>query len=212
MTRRTDESIRTGRAWRRRGARAAVLGSLGLLAAACSSTGSSTGAASSATSVPAHGHHAGRHHRAIVGVVTALPASAVDLRVHGKAESVRLVPATTYRQGKATISSGALKPGERVRVLLASGAATPTAARVVLLPATTTYAGTVGALTGTSFVITSKAGKTHDVTTTGATSYRRGTTTTTVKALSDGDAVRVVGEPGPGGSLTASKVTIKKAG
>lgn len=212
MTRRTDESVRRGRAWRRRGARAAVLGSLGLLAAACSSTGSPTGEASSATSVPPHGHHDGRHHRGIVGVITALPASAVDLRVHGKTESVRLMPATTYRQGKATISSGALKPGERVRVLLASGAATPTAARVVLLPATTTYAGTVGALTGTSFVITSKAGRTHQVTTTGATAYRSGNKSTTAKALSDGETVRVVGEPGNAGSLVASKVTIKPTG
>ena len=46
----------------------------------------------------------------------------------------------------------------------------------------------------------------------GATSYRSGTTSTTAVALKDGEAVRVLGEAGPAGSLTASKIVMKPAG
>lgn len=198
--------------WRSLGVRVVVLGSLGILAAACSSTSAAAGGASGATSVPAHGGHAHGHHRAAIGVIAALPASELDLRVHGKTEMIRLVATTTYHHGKATMSPAALKAGDRVRVVLATGVATPTAAKVELLPATTTYAGTVGALTGPSFVITSKAGRTHQVTTTGATAYRSGNKSTTAKALSNGETVRVVGEPGNAGSLVASKVIIKPTG
>lgn len=192
-----------------------ALGSLGVLAAACSSTSTAVSSASTTTATTTTGHHAGGRHRghaATVGVITALPASALDLKVHATTETVQLVPATTYRQGKVKTSSAALKAGDKVRVVLTPGTSTPTAKTVVILPATTAYNGTLSALTPTGFVITSRAGKAHTVTTTSATTYHSGTTTATASALKDGQTVRVQGAPGSTGTLTASKVIIKATG
>ena len=196
-----------------------ALGSLSVAAAACSST-TATQASNATTptttsSGTAHAHHAGTHHRgngAILGVITALPPSAVDLKVHGKAETVLLVSATTYRQGKTTIAASALKTGERVRVVLTPGAASPTAKTVAVLAAAKAHSGTVSALNSTGFVLTSPSGKATTVVTSSATTYRSGTSAATASALKNGETVHVVGKPGSTGSIAATKVIIKATG
>lgn len=188
-----------------------ALGCLGLIAAACSSTSAPTSSATPSTTTSPTGAH-GHHGPSMVGVITALPASALDLEVHGKAETVVLLPATTYRQGKTKISETALKTGEQVRVALAQGTSPPTAKAVVVLPATTAYTGIISDLTSTSFVLTLPAGKAHVVTTTSGTTYRNGTATVTAAALKDGETAHVVGRSSSTGTLTATKVTIKATG
>lgn len=196
-----------------------ALGSLSVAAAACGSTVTPT--ASSATtptttrSGTAPAHHAGAHHRGngvLLGVITALPSSAVDLKVHGKAETVLLAQATLYRQGKTTIAASALKTGERVRVVLTPGTASPTATTVVVLPAATTHSGTVSALSGTGFMLTSPSGKATPVATTSATTYRDGTSAAAASALQNGETVHVLGKTGSTGSIAATRVIIKATG
>lgn len=192
-----------------------AVGSLGFVAAGCSS-GTATPASSATTptttsSATAHAHHGAARHRgkaSLVGVITALPSSAVDLKVHGKAETVRLVPATTYRQGKTAIAASALKTGERVRVVLTPGAASPTAMTVAVLGTATAHSGTVSALSSTGFVLISPSGKATTVATSSATTYRSGTSAATASALKNGETVHVVGKPGSTGSLAATKVMI----
>lgn len=192
-----------------------ALGSLGLLGAAC---GSTAPAATSATTAPtspagtANTHRTGARHRrgrATLGLITALPSSAVDLRVHGKVETILLGPATTYRQGKTTVPASALKTGERVRVVLSPSAASPTAETVVVLGTATPRSGTVSALSSTGFVLTSPSGKATTVDTSPATTYRSGTSAAAASALRDGETVRVVGKTGSSGSIAATKVIIK---
>lgn len=195
-----------------------ALGSLSLAAAACgSSTTSPASIATTPTTSPptAQSKHSSAHHRghgAVLGVITALPSSAIDLKVHGKAETVLLAQATTYRQGKTTIAASALKTGERVRVVLTPGAAFPTAETVVVLAAATAHSGTVSALSSTGFVLTSPSGTVTTVVTSSATTYRNGTSAATASALKTGETVYVVGKTGSTGSVAATKVIIKATG
>ncbi len=191
-----------------------ALGSLSVAAAACGST-TTTPASSATTPTTAHANHTGAHHRgkgAVLGVITALPSSAIDLKVHGKAETVLLAQATTYRQGKTTIAGSALKTGERVRVVLTPGAASPTAQTVVVLGAATAHSGAVSALSRTGFVLTSPSGKATTVVTSSATTYRDRTSGGSAPALQDGETVHVLGKTGPNGSIAATKVIIKATG
>ena len=202
----------------RRAAAIGSIGSLGFALAACSST-SATQASSATTptsvsSTSAGSGHGSAKHRgsALVGVVTALQSSAVELKVHGKSETVLEVPATTYRQGKTTIVASALQPGERIRILLKTGATSPTAKTVIVLGTATSHTGTLSALSSTGFVLNSSSGKSTTVVTSSATIYLSGNTAASASALKNGETVHVFGKIGANGSIAASKVIVKATG
>ncbi len=176
------------------------------LLAACSS--GSGGSSATTTSLPAHhvkAHRVGAS--ALVGMVTSLDATTMVVKAHGRSTTVALTASTTYRQGHRRLTASSLRPGARVRISLVPGASTPTAKAVVLLPIV--YAGTVSALGRTGFTLRSPSGSTRAITTTSSTTYRQGKASAVASALRVGEKLRVSGELGPGGSLTATRVVIE---
>ena len=104
-----------GRTLRRSGPRRisalACTAAVALLTAACSSSA----ATSSTTRPPAHptSHH---HVVGVTGKIHSVSSSALVIDVHRTPKTVTLTSNTTYRQGSKTVTAGALKDGERVRV------------------------------------------------------------------------------------------------
>ncbi len=183
--------------------RAAALGGIALLAAACSS-GTTTAPAPSA-----HSKSHKQHGRAATGVVSALSPGSLTLETKGAGVSIVLGTATKYREAGHSVTESALATGEHVHVRLEAHASTPTARVVLILPPT--FSGTVSGLGSGGFTLSGAGGATRSVTTTSATKYRSGKTVLAASALHDGEHVRVTGQVVAGGGLQAATIAILAA-
>lgn len=152
-------------------------------------------------------------HRApsVTGVVTSVSPTRLVVQGRTGTRTIALGAATTYSRHHVRVSGAALADGERVRVRLTgrprTTATAPTAAAVSILGAT--VAGTVGALSPTGFTVTTKTGATTTVTVGPTTTVRQGRAVVGVSSLQAGLKVRVIGAPGPNGTLVATSIRIR---
>lgn len=174
---------------------------LAVIAASCST--SSTAATSASTSPSSASSHSAS---ALTGVVKSYSSTAVELKSRGHLTSVALQASTSYRKGHRTASEADLQAGERVRVQLVAGDSSPTASVVTILPSA--LKGTIASLSAGGFTITTSAGASDTVATTGSTKYHTGKTTVSVSSVHVGSKVRVSGTLGPSGSFTARSVDV----
>ncbi len=174
-----------------------VIGALGVLASACSS----------ASSTPPSSHPTKTHSArtdVVVGTVSTLSGSKLDLKVRGRAETIGLTSSTQYLRGNRHLTTSAIAPGTRVRVRL-SPTSPPAAETVLVLPSS--ISGTLVAQSSGGLTIRLAGGATRTVTTSPSTTYAEGKKTTTASALKVGEHLRV--RLAGASSSTARHVQIK---
>lgn len=169
-----------------------------VIAASCS-TSSTASTTSSSTASTAAGH-------AFAGVVKSSSSSSVELESHGHLTTVALQSSTSYHKGHRAVSEADLQAGERVRVQLVSGDSSPTASTVTILPSV--IKGTVASLSAGGFTLTTPAGASDSVSTSGSTKYHTGKTSVSMSTIHVGSKVKVSGTLGPSGSITARSVDV----
>ncbi|MDA8281860.1 MAG: DUF5666 domain-containing protein [Actinomycetota bacterium] len=179
-----------------------VIGTIGVLASACSSSSSTPPSAHSAKTHPAKTHPARTD--VVVGTVSTLSGSKLDLKVRGRAEAIGLTSSTLYLRGHHHLSASAIAPGTRVRVRLAPSSP-PTAETVLVL--LTSVSGTLVAQSPGQLTLRLAGGTTQTVTTSSSTTYTQGKKTTTASALKVGEHLRV--RLAGASSSTARHVQIK---
>lgn len=202
----TGAVVRQRQPARRRARRLAPVGALVAVAVVAAACGSGTSSASSSASAVKTTTH---HGSTVTGVASAVSRTAVTVRSKRASSTVALSSTTTYREAGKAVTEPALVTGDHVRIRLVKGAATPTAAAVVIGPPSVT--GVVGAVSAAGFTLTSQGGTARTVVTTPTTTYRSGKQTVSAASLHDGARARVTGQAGSSGAISATRVTILQA-
>ncbi len=185
----------------------AAISAVAIVTASCTSASTATTATSTATaSKKAHL----QHRREVAGIVRAVSANDLTLRIKSSSRALVLSSKTRYRQDGHSTGEHALVDGEHVRVRLANGVTAPTAASVVILPPS--FTGTVHALAPGGFTLTGRNGALLTFSTASSTRYRSGKQATSASALHPGERVRVIGNQLSNGTTRVVTVIIVKSG
>lgn len=201
------ESMRHRRPWDR----VRVLGATILIALAAAACSSSPSASPTPKPVRTGRHGTSRHtSKGLTGTVTRVSATNLVLTNHGRTRTVALSSATIYRQNASVVNQSALRPGEHVRVRLASHTANATAKAVLVLPGS--LSGVISGLSPQGFTLTAPNGTVTAVTTSPNTTFHQRAKVVGAGALTTGDTVRVQGQAATSGAFAATKVVIRSTG
>jgi hypothetical protein len=141
------------------------------------------------------------------GTVSSVAAGSVTItQSDGSSRTLTLTESTTYTQGGATVSKGALAVGVRISAqgtVASSGSFTATS--ITITPSN--VLGTVASKTATAIVVTTKAGKSVTVNVSSTTKYNlRGVASPTLADVAVGYRIQAQGILNADGSLTATAV------
>jgi hypothetical protein len=142
------------------------------------------------------------------GTVSSVAAGSVTItQSDGSSRTLTLTESTTYTQGGATVSKGALAVGVRISAqgtVASSGSFTATS--ITITPSN--VLGTVASKTATAIVVTTKAGKSVTVNVSSTTKYNlRGVASPTLADVAVGYRIQAQGILNADGSLTATAVS-----